>query len=323
MIEHCQHDSSLMFVFLDIVDLHEMKSIGWMLWPLFAVNTGMWSFCSLDYDEHLKGWDAESPSLLSRVKSFISHHSEEKLSINITKSRAEGDSKSFASIDQVQLITHLTYFGYCFNPVSFYYIYKNDPNEINSRSISGREVDFIITEVSNTPWIEQHSYLLHEDIEKTKIIRDHEKKTFQGIWDKNFHVSPFMEMDYKYDFTFSTLSDNIWVKSKLLKKESNEIWFTASFDLKRIDFTPLNILYVLTFYPIQTRLIQVYIHIEAFKLWWKGIPTFSHPNNPTINFGFGITDKLLLKIYLSINSCIDYVKLMFSSLRINRKLHDQ
>ncbi len=50
----------------------------------------------------------------------------------------------------VRLLTQLRSWGTCFNPVSFYYCF--DP--------SGRHVESVLAEVTNTPWGERHSYLL-------------------------------------------------------------------------------------------------------------------------------------------------------------------
>ena len=74
------------------------------------------------------------------------------------------------------------------------------------------------------------------------------------------------------------------------------MWLTASFQLNRIEFTPLNILYCLIFYPLHTRIIQVWIHLEAVKLWYKNIPLFNHPNNADVDFGFGITGKGIARV---------------------------
>ena len=50
----------------------------------------------------------------------------------------------------IRLLTHLRYFGYCFNPASFYYCY--DPTDT--------EVETIVVEIHNTPWGERHCYVL-------------------------------------------------------------------------------------------------------------------------------------------------------------------
>jgi DUF1365 family protein len=52
----------------------------------------------------------------------------------------------------IRMLTHLRYYGHCFNPVSFYYCY----NEADTG------VEYIVAEITNTPWLERHSYVLGE-----------------------------------------------------------------------------------------------------------------------------------------------------------------
>eukprot|EP01038_Epipyxis_sp_PR26KG_P013325 gene13325-17856_t len=173
----------------------------------------------------------------------------------------------------------------------------------------------IITEVSNTPWIEQYPYILNETNKShnLKIYRNDALDTFEATWNKEFHVSPFMEMDYKYSFTFSKPTEVLKVISKLVKISTNELWFTANFELQRIPFTPINLLYVLIFYPLHTRVIQVLIHWEALKLFLKGIPTFEHPHGTDVDFGYGVTGKRLIYIFSTISAPIYYIKNLFTS----------
>ena len=79
----------------------------------------------------------------------------------------------------VCLLTNLSYFGYCFNPVSFYYCFgkKNETLEA------------IIAEVNNTPWGERTLYVMAN----TGSIRPLGSMEFTP--DKLMHVSPFMQMD--------------------------------------------------------------------------------------------------------------------------------
>jgi DUF1365 family protein len=87
---------------------------------------------------------------------------------------------------------------------------------------------------------------------------DKERRRISASWNKEFHVSPFMEMDYRYTFTFSAPGqETIHVSAKMVKQSTQELWFTASFVLDRIAFSPWNLLYVLLYYPLHTRLIQV------------------------------------------------------------------
>jgi DUF1365 family protein len=50
----------------------------------------------------------------------------------------------------IRLLTNLSYFGYCFNPISIYYCFD----------ARDTRVETIVAEVSNTPWGERHCYLL-------------------------------------------------------------------------------------------------------------------------------------------------------------------
>ena len=86
----------------------------------------------------------------------------------------------------VRLLTHLRYWGYCFNPVSFYYCYDKN----------GQNLEVIVAEINNTPWGEQHCYVL-------KIHTDGTNQDHHFIFPKEFHISPLMPMNLTYDWWFS------------------------------------------------------------------------------------------------------------------------
>ena len=79
----------------------------------------------------------------------------------------------------IRLLTHLRYFGYCMNPVSFYYCFD----------AAGTALETIVAEITNTPWRERHQYVLPV-AERRRALR------FE--FDKDFHVSPFMPMEMQY-----------------------------------------------------------------------------------------------------------------------------
>ena len=53
----------------------------------------------------------------------------------------------------IRMLTHLRYFGYVQNPVSFYYCFD----------AGDREVETILAEITNTPWGERHTYALRSE----------------------------------------------------------------------------------------------------------------------------------------------------------------
>jgi DUF1365 family protein len=77
----------------------------------------------------------------------------------------------------IRLLTNLQYFGYCFNPVSFYYCFDEDDNNLEA----------IIAEVNNTPWGERTLYVLP----RSSSTPEHVDATPGKV----MHVSPFMQMD--------------------------------------------------------------------------------------------------------------------------------
>ena len=91
----------------------------------------------------------------------------------------------------IRLLTHLRYFGYIFNPVSFYYCFSADD----------RRLETIVAEVNNTPWRERHLYVLtaDQDVGRGRV------KRYRPV--KEMHVSPFMPMDVSYDWRFTPPDD--------------------------------------------------------------------------------------------------------------------
>ena len=86
----------------------------------------------------------------------------------------------------IRLLCHFRYFGHCFNPASFYYCYNPE----------GTRLETIVVEIHNTPWGEVHCYVLDESRSLARPpYQRHELE-------KEFHVSPFMDMDMHYDWRF-------------------------------------------------------------------------------------------------------------------------
>jgi len=159
----------------------------------------------------------------------------------------------------IRLLTHLNYFGYIFNPVSFYYCFNAD----------GTELETIVAEVNNTPWGEQHCYVLPQDL-------NHGSSATKRYYpEKAMHVSPFMEMDVEYDWRFSTPDERLTLHMENAKK-GRKI-FDATLVLHRKEITAASLAGVLFFYPLMTLKIITAIHWEALKLWLKGATVHDHP----------------------------------------------
>ena len=159
----------------------------------------------------------------------------------------------------VRLLTHLRYFGYRFNPVSFYYCYSADES-----------LEAIIAEINNTPWGEQHAYVLDEAHNEGRDT----KKRYS--LDKAFHISPFMCMEQHYTWHFTSPKDHLSVHMQ--SHEHGTAIFDATMNLQRTEINCSALTRVLMQYPLITARVTSAIYWQALRLWLKRIPFYSHPS---------------------------------------------
>ncbi len=164
----------------------------------------------------------------------------------------------------IHLLTQLRYFGYCFNPASFYYCF--DP--------SGRHVETIIVEIHNTPWGEVHCYVLPEQRSEHPLA-DWRRHRFA----KTFHVSPFIDMDIHYDWRFRLPGERLNVH--MIDYQGGSILFDASLALERREVNRSSLTRVLFQYPLMTAKVIFLIYWQALRLVLKKVPMFTHPKKRT------------------------------------------
>lgn len=159
----------------------------------------------------------------------------------------------------IRLLTHLRYFGYCFNPVSFYYCYGEDGVQLHS----------ILAEITNTPWHERHCYLLPAE------GADAHRNALGWRFDKAFHVSPFVPMQRRYDWRFQPPDEHLRVHMDVLNADVPELDTTLV--LKRRALTTWSLARCLLVYPLLTVRIVIAIHWQAFLIWCRRNPVYAHP----------------------------------------------
>ena len=151
---------------------------------------------------------------------------------------------------RICLLTNLRYFGYGFNPVSFYFCFDRD-----------QRPRAVLAEVNNTPWGEQHCYLVPLGDQRP-------------LQKKEFHVSPFMDLAMHYRWAIGEPRDRLTIHIENLR--DGERLFDAALSLSRKPLTGRSLAGMLAAFPFMTFKVIGAIYFEALRLWLKKIPVHSH-----------------------------------------------
>ncbi len=157
-------------------------------------------------------------------------------------------------VSQITLLTHPRCFGFVFNPVSFYFCLNFEGEPIA-----------IIAEVNNT-FSQTHSYTIYEQ-DLTPIVQH---KVYHAK--KEFFVSPFFQVEGRYEFRFFYSKEKIAVFINYFSEEM--LAFETSVISSVVEFTSRNALpYIFT--TFKTILLIVF---QAFILKFLKKLTFRIPS---------------------------------------------
>ena len=218
-----------------LLDLDELEGAfaDHPLWSLDAPNLG--SFRGAD---HLGG-RFRGGTLAERARGFV----HERL--------------GFAPRGAVRLLVHPRYFGFAFNPVTFYFFLDPDGAD--------EGLEAILLEVANTPWNERHVYAL-------------DCRGAAAPWHfeiaKDFHVSPFLPMDMTYRFRFMLEDGRIEVVKQNFRE--GDCVFAARMALAREPLARPALSRALLGFPMTLKVVAA-IYWQALRLWSKGAVYHPHP----------------------------------------------
>jgi DUF1365 family protein len=167
----------------------------------------------------------------------------------------------------VRMLTHLRYFGFVFNPVTFYYCYDADDR-----------LETIVAEITNTPWRERHQYVL------PLAAARRDGPTYVWEFGKRFHVSPFLPMAMDYEWRFDAPGDrlNVHMVNRPVAATGTDgreaRVFDATLALERREIGGRSLAGALAGHPFMTAKVVAMIHWQALKLWFKRTPFHVHPS---------------------------------------------
>ena len=245
-------------VFLMYVDLGEVDSVfnDYWLWSTKGPNVAWMR--RADY------LDGQSTSLADSVRSVVH------------------DQLGVTPEGPIRLLTNFRYLGFGINPISLYYCFND-----------AEQLEFVVAEVTNTPWGEKQAYVLDG--------RGMQGRNLDAATRKLMHVSPFLDMEYEYRFQIRRPDEDLSVHianhrlTGELAVEKNDYAcvvdqssdfsagdqaeFDATLLLKRRQISSRNLAGVLCRYPMLTAQVFGKIHWQAFRLWMKGVAFKKHPKH--------------------------------------------
>jgi uncharacterized protein len=159
--------------------------------------------------------------------------------------------------------------GYAFNPIVVYFCYAADDTP-----------RAILYEVNNT-FGQRHSYFIPVEALTDGVVRQ--------SCSKAFYVSPFMDMDLRYDFTLRPPAETL--RLRIAASDARGVVLTASLSGRRVALNDAALLRAAAAYPALTVKVVLGIYWEALRLWLKGMRVRARPSPPaeavTFNPGAG------------------------------------
>ena len=149
---------------------------------------------------------------------------------------------------RITLVTNLRVLGYVFNPASFYLC----------RDASGA-LRRVVVEVHNTH-LERHLY---------SLAPEGEGRAFVSSMEKDFYVSPFIDMEGRYSVHVS--DDASSLRIEINERRDDRPVLATSLVLERRRLTDRAILRMLLTRPLMTQRTMALIHVHAWRLWRRGV----------------------------------------------------
>lgn len=158
----------------------------------------------------------------------------------------------------VRLLCFPRVLGFVFNPLSVWFCHRADGN-----------LAAILHEVRNT-FGQKHVYLIPATVGGDGLVRQ--------TCDKEFYVSPFMDMETTYHFRIRPPGERLSVAIR--QTDDAGAVLHAALDARRAPLTSRALLAAWARHPLMTLKVFAGIHFEALRLWRKGMTIRPRPSAP-------------------------------------------
>jgi DUF1365 family protein len=169
------------------------------------------------------------------------------------------DKAGLIRADSVKLLCYPRVFGYGFNPISVYFC-RDETSRMTC----------VIYEVRNT-FGEMHTYVQPVQAKQQSVAGIRQEAN------KEFYVSPFMDMQMRYFFRVSGPDDKIALR--ILEKDNEGPILAATFFGEKSNANSMSFAKAIMQTLGLTWKVTAGIHYEALKLWIKGLkirPRIAH-----------------------------------------------
>lgn len=227
-------------IFMFYIDLDE---VDLLVKKFFLISKNQFNVFSFRDSDHLQ-LPRENPDKTKPVKEHIKGYLQQQ-GIELTN-------------EKIFLLTNFCTFGYQFNPVSFYFVspFFSDSENLGIRSC--------VIEVCNT-FREMKPFFIGE--------KNFDGKKFHMNTIKYFYVSPFIDMDARFDFSIEFPDEKLNIKIDTVSQIGKKIITTTLTGTKKKLSNTRLIWYAIRF-PFITLQVIGLIHWNAFILWLKKIPYY-------------------------------------------------
>jgi len=161
----------------------------------------------------------------------------------------------------IYLLANARCFGMITNPIACYYCFNEDESRL----------EYLVAEVTNTPWNERHSYVLRGPGEDGPLCAE---------FDKVFHVSPFNPMDMQYHWRSNVPGERLALH--LENHARGERVFDATLGLRARTMSPAALDRLLLRFPLMSAKVGLAIYWQALRLFLKRTPFYPHPARQAI-----------------------------------------